>query len=69
LDTLVTLSPFRGKPSEPAQSIGHLHAPANASDHDVDHGEGRVKVAASVKLLDRHTRGSQGFGVSDPLVA
>jgi hypothetical protein len=37
-NTLVTLSSFRGKPSEPAQSFGHLHAPADAGDHHVDHG-------------------------------
>src|SRR6266481_4055101 len=68
-DTLVSLSPFGGKPSEPAQCFGHLQAPADTGDHHVDHGKGRVEVAATVKLLDRHTGGSQGFGVSDTLVA
>jgi putative transposase len=37
-NTVVTLSSFWGKPSEPAQSFGHLHAPADAGDHHVDHG-------------------------------
>jgi hypothetical protein len=68
-DALITLFPFRGKPSETAQSFGHLHAPADASDYHVDHGKGRVEVAASVELVDRHTRSSQRFGVSDTLVA
>jgi len=54
-DTLVSLSPFGGKPSEPAQGFSHLHAPADAGDHHVDHGKGKVEVAASVNMLDRHT--------------
>ena len=31
--------------------------------------KGRVEVAARLELLDRHTGGGQGFGVSDTLVA
>ena len=59
---------FAGKSGEPAQSFGHLHAAADAGDHHVDHGEGRVEVAARLELLDRHACRSQCFGVGDTLV-
>ena len=54
-DILVIRSPF--KPGEPAQRLGHLHATADAGDDDIDHGQGRVEVAAGLELLDRHAGG------------
>src|SRR5476651_20383 len=68
-DTLITFFPFRREPGEPAQGVGHLHAPADAGDHHVDHGKGRVEVAARVELLDRHARCGQRLRVSDTPVA
>ena len=67
--TFVTLSRFLGKPGETAQGFGHLHAATDAGDHHIDHGEGRVEVAASLKLLDWNARGRHGLGVGDAFVA
>ena len=64
----VALSRLPGQASEPAQRFGHLHATVDAGQHHVDHHEGRMEMAAGLKLLDRHTGRSQRLGVGDALV-
>src|SRR5262249_40359742 len=68
-DAFVTLSCFLRQTGETAHGLCHPLAAADAGDYHVDHGEGRVEVAASPKLFDLHTGGGQRGGVSDALVA
>jgi hypothetical protein len=47
-EALVALSRIRRNPGETAERFSHRRAVAGTSDHHVDHGEGRVEVAAAL---------------------
>src|SRR5690348_6191913 len=65
LDGLARLAELTRQPGEAAQGFGHLHPAADAGDNHIDHGEGRVEMAARLKLLDRDTRLRERLGIGD----
>src|SRR5262245_18276661 len=60
---------FVSLPREAAQRLGHLDAALYSGHDHIDHGEGRVEVAARMQLLDRHAGRYERVGVGDAFVA